>query len=120
ARRRARAAPRPPGRIRPPRPASAPCRPASPRAPCPHFPSRAPKLSDRLPCDERRLTASRPLRESWPFIARFEDDMNLLEMATASSMLGWKTDGKDRLVKVCGPAGAQATEKYNSVMGYVT
>ncbi|HET7410661.1 MAG TPA: hypothetical protein VFJ13_10720 [Paracoccaceae bacterium] len=46
--------------------------------------------------------------------------MNLMEMATASSMRGWKADGKDRLVKVCGPAGAQATEKYKSVMGYVT
>ena len=46
--------------------------------------------------------------------------MNLMDMATASSMRSWKTEGKDRLVKVCGPFGAQETEKYNSVMGYVT
>jgi hypothetical protein len=46
--------------------------------------------------------------------------MTLMDMATASSMRGWKAEGKDRLVKVCGPAAAQATEKYNSVMGYVT
>lgn len=41
-------------------------------------------------------------------------------MATASSMRSWKPEGKDRLVKVCGPKGAQQTEKYKSVMGYVT
>lgn len=46
--------------------------------------------------------------------------MNLVEVATASSMRDWKAAGENRMVKITGAAGAQAVEKYNSVMGYVT
>ena len=46
--------------------------------------------------------------------------MNLMEMAQANSARDWKLAGKNRLVKVCSPTGAQDVEKYNSVMGYVT
>lgn len=44
----------------------------------------------------------------------------LWELATASSTQTWKTEGGNRLVKVCSPSGAQMVEHYKSVLGYVT
>lgn len=46
--------------------------------------------------------------------------VQIKELLAHNTARSWKTEGKDRLVKICGIAAAQSVRKYNSVIGYVT